>query len=199
MTFHGSSRADEKVIAHIHESPKIMILPLFVLAAGSIGAGFIGYGVMVENGDFWGQSIFVASSHHAMENAHHVPLWVKGLPITFAAIGIALAYVFYIRSPDIPAKISRSVKVLYYFLLNKWYFDEVYDWLIVRPVRRLGFGLWKSGDGDLIDGVGPNGIAAGVINLSKRASDMQSGYIYHYAFAMLIGVALSVTWYIYLG
>lgn len=199
MTFHGASRADEKVIAHIHESPKIMVLPLFVLAAGSIAAGFIGYGVMISDGDFWGQSIFVASSHHALENVHHVPLWVKGLPLTVAALGIALAYLFYIRCPYIPEKMSKSAKGLYYFLLNKWYFDEFYMWLIVRPAKRLGFGLWKSGDGDLIDGVGPNGIAAGVINLSRRASNIQSGYIYHYAFAMLIGIALSVTWYIYLG
>jgi NADH-quinone oxidoreductase subunit L len=80
--------------------------------------------------------------------------------------------------------------------LNKWYFDDFYDWLIVKPIKRLGLGLWKSGDGDLIDGVGPDGIAAAVVNLSRRASNIQSGYIYHYAFAMLIGIALLVTWYI---
>ncbi len=106
MTFHGASRADEKVIAHIHESPKIMLLPLFVLAAGSIAGGFIGYDVMISNGDFWGQSIFVALSHHALENVHHVPLWVKGLPLAVAALGIAIAYLFYIRCPYIPEKIS---------------------------------------------------------------------------------------------
>ena len=199
MTFHGTSRADEKVIAHIHESPKTMIVPLFILAAGSIATGFIGYGVMVSNHEFWGQSIFVASSHQALQHVHHVPLWVKGLPIFVSVTGIALAYVFYIRLPYIPGKISKVARWLYSFLLNKWYFDDLYAWLVVRPAKRLGFGLWKSGDGALIDGVGPNGISAGVISLSRRASNMQSGYIYHYAFAMLIGIALSVTWYIYLG
>ena len=196
MTFHGGSRADEKVVAHIHESPKVMILPLFVLAAGSIGAGYIGYGMADLNSEFWGQSIFVASSHQALENAHHVPIWVKMLPVALAVIGIGLAYLLYIRFPGMPEKIVRSTQGLYYFLLNKWYFDEFYDWLIVRPTKRLGLGLWKSGDGDLIDGIGPDGIAATVINLSRRASKIQTGYIYHYAFAMLIGIALLVTWYV---
>ena len=196
MTFHGASRADEKVVAHIHESPKVMILPLFVLAAGSIGAGYIGYGMADLNSEFWGQSIFVASSHQALGNAHHVPIWVKMLPVALAVIGIGLAYLLYIRFPGMPEKIVRSTQGLYYFLLNKWYFDEFYDWLIVRPTKRLGLGLWKSGDGDLIDGIGPDGIAATVINLSRRASRIQTGYIYHYAFAMLIGIALLVTWYV---
>ena len=196
MTFHGESRADEKVVAHIHESSKVMLLPLFVLAAGSIGAGYVGYNMTDLNSDFWGQSIFVASSHQALENLHHVPVWVKVLPITLAIVGIVLAYLLYIRFPKAPAKIVVSTRGLYYFLLNKWYFDEFYDWLIVKPIKRLGLGLWKSGDGDLIDGVGPDGIAAAVVNLSRRASNIQSGYIYHYAFAMLIGIALLVTWYI---
>ena len=196
MTFHGESRADEKVVAHIHESSKVMVLPLFVLAAGSIGAGYVGYNMTDLNSDFWGQSIFVASSHQALENLHHVPVWVKVLPITLAIVGIVLAYLLYIRFPNAPAKIVVSTRGLYYFLLNKWYFDEFYDWLIVKPIKRLGLGLWKSGDGDLIDGVGPDGIAAAVVNLSRRASNIQSGYIYHYAFAMLIGIALLVTWYI---
>ncbi|MFP6717939.1 MAG: NADH-quinone oxidoreductase subunit L, partial [Alphaproteobacteria bacterium] len=196
MTFHGESRADEKVVAHIHESSKVMVLPLFVLAAGSIGAGYVGYNMTDLNSDFWGQSIFVASSHQALENLHHVPVWVKVLPITLAIVGIVLAYLLYIRFPNAPAKIAVSTRGLYYFLLNKWYFDEFYDWLIVKPIKRLGLGLWKSGDGDLIDGVGPDGIAAAVVNLSRRASNIQSGYIYHYAFAMLIGIALLVTWYI---
>ena len=196
MTFHGESRADEKVVAHIHESSKVMVLPLFVLAAGSIGAGYVGYNMTDLNSDFWGQSIFVASSHQALENLHRVPVWVKVLPITLAIVGIVLAYLLYIRFPNAPAKIVVSTRGLYYFLLNKWYFDEFYDWLIVKPIKRLGLGLWKSGDGDLIDGVGPDGIAAAVVNLSRRASNIQSGYIYHYAFAMLIGIALLVTWYI---
>ena len=198
MTFHGAPRADERVMAHVHESPKMIILPLFVLAAGAVAAGWLGSDMVDPDSDFWGASIVVLGDN-VLEAAHHVPLWVKLTPLVLGVIGIAMAVWMYILNPALPARLAGASRGLYLFLLNKWYFDELYDRIFVNPAKRLGLGLWKSGDGDVIDGVGPDGIAAAVINLSRRASRLQTGYIYHYAFAMLVGVALLVTWYMFTG
>ena len=195
MTFHGKPRADEKVMAHVHESPKVMLAPLFVLAAGAIAAGYFGLGLVDATGSYWGGAIVMAEGHTALADAHHVPIWAKYLPLVLGIAGIALAYLLYILRPDLPARLAGSVGGLYRFLLNKWYFDELYDRIFVEPAKRLGTGLWKAGDGALIDGVGPDGIAAAVVDLARRASRLQTGYIYHYAFAMLIGLAILVTWY----
>ena len=108
--------------------------------------------------------------------------------------GLITAYVFYIARPETPAELARRHEPLYAFLLNKWYFDELYDFLFVKPAQRLGRFLWKKGDGWLIDGFGPDGISARVIDVTSRVVKLQSGYLYHYAFAMLIGVAAFVTW-----
>ena len=199
LTFHGRPRADEKVMAHVHESPMVMIAPLVVLAIGAVLAGFIGYEVFVGHDQkaFWGASIVIAGHHDPLEAAHHVPLWVKLAPIVVAFAGIALAWYFYIRSPDLPRRTAERFRALYLFFYNKWYFDELYDRIFVRPAFYLGRGLWKTGDGALIDGVGPDGVAAATRALSIRASRLQTGYVYHYAFAMLIGVVALVTWYLY--
>jgi len=198
MTFHGRPRADDKVMAHVHESPKVMLVPLIVLALGAVFAGAIGYYQFVGEGmeSFWGDSVLVLPGNESIEAAHHVPLLVKLAPLGAAAIGIALAYLMYMRRPDLPALIAGRVRALYLFLLNKWYFDEAYDLLFVRFANYLGYGLWKSGDGALIDGVGPDGVAAAALNLARRASRLQTGYVYHYAFAMLIGVVALVSWYL---
>ena len=198
MTFHGKPRADEKVMAHVHESPWVMVVPLILLAAGALGAGYIGYagiGLVDAAGTYWGDSIVMLEGHDALANAHHVPAWAKYLPLGLAVGGIAVAYVLYIRSPELPGRMANAARGLYLFLLNKWYFDELYDRIFVEPAKKLGTGLWKSGDGSLIDGVGPDGIAAAVVDVARRASRLQSGYVYHYAFAMLVGVAILVTWY----
>jgi len=199
MTFHGKPRADEKVMAHVHESPKVMILPLLVLAAGAVLAGYIGYESFVghDAARFWGESLLVLDSHPALENAHHVPTWVKLAPLVVGIAGIALAYVFYIAAPDLPGRMAERFRAIYLFVLNKWYFDELYDFLFVRPAFVLGRGFWKSGDGALIDGVGPDGIAAATLDIARRATRLQSGYLYHYAFAMLIGVVVLITWYLF--
>jgi NADH-quinone oxidoreductase subunit L len=198
LTFHGTPRADEHTMAHVHESPLVMTIPLGVLALGAIVTGFLGYDYFV--GDklkaFWGQSILVLPAHHALEGAHHVPAWVAILPIIVAVVGIAVAYVCYMMRTDLPAKVASAFRPVYVLLLNKWYFDELYDWLFVRPARALGRGLWKEGDGSIIDGLGPDGIASLARNIAQRASALQSGYVYHYAFAMLIGVVALVTWYL---
>ncbi|MEE8351095.1 MAG: NADH-quinone oxidoreductase subunit L, partial [Rhodospirillales bacterium] len=111
--------------------------------------------------------------------------------------GIALAYLFYLLAPSIPAMIAGRFRAVYLFLLNKWYFDELYDRLFVKPAFYLGREFWKTGDGSLIDGVGPDGISAAVRHLAKRAGALQTGYLYHYAFAMLAGVVVLVTWYLF--
>ena len=199
MTFHGAPRADERTMAHVHESPRSMITPLVVLAVGAVFSGMLGYRYFVGGGmdAFWGESILVLPGHDALANAHHAPLWVIALPIAVALAGIALAYWFYMVRPAIPSALAARFARLYRFLLNKWYFDELYDRLFVRPAHRIGRGLWKEGDGTLIDGLGPDGLSAVARTLARRASMLQSGYVYHYAFAMLIGVAAFVTWYLY--
>jgi NADH-quinone oxidoreductase subunit L len=199
MTFHGAPRADETVMAHVHESPKIMLIPLMLLAVGACFAGYIGYEHFVGHNasDFWQSAIYIAPNHTALADAHHVPLWVKLSPLAVGAGGIALATVLYVMAPDWPARIAARFQGLYQFLLNKWYFDELYDALFVRPAFRLGQGLWKTGDGTVIDGIGPDGIATTMRNIARRAGALQSGYLYHYAFAMLIGVVVLITFYLF--
>ena len=198
MTFHGAPRADETTMAHVHESPMVMVLPLVVLAAGACLAGVLAYDLMVGHhmAEFWGKSIVVLEHHKAMENAHHVPLWVKLLPLVVGVAGIAMAYVFYMFAPGIPGAIAARFQGIYQFLLNKWYFDELYDKVFVKPSFYLGRNLWKTGDGTLIDGLGPDGVSAAVKNIARRASALQTGYLYHYAFAMLAGIVVLVTWYL---
>ena len=198
MTFHGAPRADEKVMAHVHESPKVMTIPLVLLAIGSVVAGYLGVrlGMVDPGGAFWNGSLFVLAEHDALAAAHDVPGWVVLLPTIVAAVGIGLAFVMYMRMPDLPRLLAERVRPLYLFVLNKWYFDELYDAVFVKPANYIGRGLWKSGDGALIDGVGPDGVAAAALNLARRAARLQTGYLYHYAFAMLIGVAALVTWYL---
>lgn len=198
LTFHGKPRADEHVMAHVHESPAVMTVPLLVLSAGALFAGWVGYESFVGEGmeHFWAKAIFLASEHEAMHNAHHVPEIIALIPTIVAVSGIALSYALYMFAPSVPAKIAAQFQGLYKFLLNKWYFDELYDRIFIKPALWLGYGMWKGGDGALIDGVGPDGVAAATRDIAKRISALQSGFLYHYAFAMLIGVAGFITWYI---
>jgi NADH-quinone oxidoreductase subunit L len=199
MTFHGESRADEKVMAHVHESPKSMTIPLIVLAVGAVFAGYVGFDLFVGDkmAGFWGKSILVLPGHDALANAHHVPTWVKLAPLVVGVVGIGIAYYMYMVKTDLPAAVAARFGPLYRFLYNKWYFDELYDRILVRPAFYLGHQLWREGDGTLIDGLGPDGVAAVTRNLAARASRLQTGYVYHYAFAMLIGVVGLVSLYLY--
>ncbi len=198
MTFHGRTRAAPEVFAHAHEAPPVMLVPIAVLAAGAVLSGWLAFDVFVGEGqaEFWGPSIVMLAEPSVLEAAHEVPEWVAVLPSVLAAAGIAIAFLFYIAWPGVPARLAGATQGLYLFLLNKWYFDELYDIVFVRPAFTIGRGLWKAGDGLLIDGVGPDGVAAATRNLAARASRLQSGYVYHYAFAMLIGVVALVTWYL---
>ncbi len=199
MTFHGESKADEKTLAHVHESPRVMLAPLFVLAFGAVFAGWLGYDYFAGDAmaAFWGDSIFVRPGTDPIAAAHHVPLWVKIIPVAVGVAGIAGAYYAYMVRPDLPGALAARLPRLYRFLLAKWYFDELYDAVFVRPAHRLGRRLWKDGDGAVIDGVGPDGVAAAARYLARRVAALQSGYIYHYAFAMLVGVAGIVTWHLF--
>ena len=144
--------------------------------------------------EFWRTALFTLESNHILEEIHHVPFWVKLAPFVAMLAGLGLAWQFYIRSPQMPKDLAARHRGLYAFLLNKWYFDELFDFLFVRPAKRIGTFLWKTGDGLVIDGLGPDGISARVVDVTNRVVRLQSGYLYHYAFAMLIGVAALVTW-----
>jgi NADH-quinone oxidoreductase subunit L len=198
MTFHGKPRADEETMHHVHESPWVMLIPLFVLAAGAIFAGyfaeeyFVGHG----RGEFWKNSILVLPGHDSIGAAEENSALIDYLPLVAALAGIAVAYFCYVMRPGIPSALALRFRALYLFLLNKWYFDELYDRLFVKSAFSLGDGLWKTGDGMIIDGLGPDGIAATTRELAREASRLQTGYVYHYAFAMLIGVVALVTWYL---
>jgi NADH-quinone oxidoreductase subunit L len=134
-----------------------------------------------------------------LDEVHHLtvqaPL-VKYSPTIAMLLGFLTAYYFYILNPAWPAAMAERKGPLYSFFYNKWYFDELYDFLFVRPAKWLGYTLWKRGDGWLIDGFGPDGIAARVLDTTSQVVRLQTGYIYWYAFVMLIGVAAAVTFFI---
>ncbi|ESZ72632.1 NADH:ubiquinone oxidoreductase subunit L [Mesorhizobium sp. L103C119B0] len=196
MTFHGEPRASHDVMHHVHESPPVMLVPLFILAAGALFAGVIFHGAFIGEAyaEFWKASLFTLPDNHILHDIHELPLWVELAPFVAMIIGFAVAWKFYIRSPELPRSVAANHRLLYAFLLNKWYFDELYDVLFVRPAKALGRFLWKTGDGTIIDGLGPDGISARVVDVTDRVVKLQTGYLYHYAFAMLIGVAALVTW-----
>ncbi len=198
MTFHGEPRAGEETMHHAHESPWVMVIPLLVLATGAALFGFVGYDFFVghERASFWKSSILVLPQLDSLAKVEEIPRLVRYMPLVFGLLGIATAYVFYIVDKTIPVRLAARLRALYLFLLNKWYFDEFYDWLFVRPAMIIGDGLWKSGDGAVIDGLGPDGVAAVTRDLARQASRLQTGYLYHYAFAMMIGLVALVTWYL---
>jgi NADH-quinone oxidoreductase subunit L len=198
LAFHGKPRASAEVMAHVHESPTVMTLPLLVLAIGAIFSGWLGYELFVGINwqQFWGDSIFILPTHTAMENAHHVPVWVKMLPIVLAASGVILAVICYVFFTGLPARIAGLFRPLYMFFFNKWYFDELYDLIFVKPALRIGHFFWVRGDRDTIDGFGPDGMSALVYRISGACSRIQTGFVFHYAFAMLIGVVVLISWYV---
>jgi NADH-quinone oxidoreductase subunit L len=196
MTFFGKPRASADVMHHVHESPMVMLLPLAILSLGALFAGLIFHGAFYGEGyaEFWKGALFTLPENEILELHEHVPVWVHLAPFTAMAVGFLVAWWMYIKSPDLPGKLAAQHHVLYRFLLNKWYFDELYDILFVRSAKALGRFLWKKGDVAVIDHYGPNGVAARVVDVTNRVVRLQTGYLYHYAFAMLIGVAALVTW-----
>jgi NADH-quinone oxidoreductase subunit L len=208
MTFEGRFKsADHRHDAHeevehhpvrreeVHESPWTMMVPLYVLSAGALfaGAGFAYWFIGGGAEHFWHGSI------RLHEGEHEMPLWVLLAPFVASLLGLAIAYYYYIRHPELPPRIAAKRSLIYLFLYNKWYFDELYDLIFVKPAMRLARILWKTGDERIIDGLGPDGISARVLDATRGAVRLQTGYVYHYAFAMLMGAAALVTWFLFYG
>ncbi|HET7879485.1 MAG TPA: NADH-quinone oxidoreductase subunit L [Acetobacteraceae bacterium] len=193
MTFHGKPRADHQVMEHVHESPLVMLVPLFVLAAGALVAGFLLHSHFIGEGwqEFWDGSIFNAPDNHTIARLEDVPLWVDATPTVVGLLGIATAYVMYMLYPLLPIQLANRFRGIYLFLLNKWYFDELYDAVFVQPAIRLARVFWQIGDATIIDGV-PNGLAEITVDGSRQAVRIQTGSLAVYAFVMLIGVVLLV-------
>jgi len=228
MTFHGKYRGDQHTFDHAHESPKVMLVPLGLLALGAVLAGAVFYKYFMGNaGDFWHGALpskygadhaaiapeyLMAAAEGAsdayntvkhtgpfsffLNSFHGYPRWVLFLPLLVSLSGLVVAALMYMRGEGAEKHI-RNVKEtggspLYNFLLNKWYIDEIYDATIVKGARKLGDIFWKIGDIKIIDGLGPNGVAAFAAGAAKRLSKIQSGYLYHYAFVMLLGVAVII-------
>jgi NADH-quinone oxidoreductase subunit L len=180
---------------HPHESPWVMLIPLVVLALGAVFADFVFHDQFIgpEGGlEFWKGAL--AFNSHLMHASHEVPTWVKFAPFTVMILGFAIAWMSYIRHTDWPRRFVAQFGVLHDFLLHKWYFDELYDILFVKPAFATGRVLWKVGDVGIIDRFGPNGLAALVVQGNKVTRRLQSGYLYTYALVMLIGLAAAATW-----
>jgi NADH-quinone oxidoreductase subunit L len=194
---HGHGHGDGQA----HESPLVMLIPLAILGLGAVFAGvafrrwFIGEGYS----EFWRNSLFLGQEKHVLAEMEHVPALVSLSPTVFMIFGLLIAIYFYVVDRKAPERLAATFPALYRFLLNKWYFDELYDFLFVRPSFAIGRALWKDGDGAVIDGLGPDGVSARVLDVTRAAVRLQSGYIYQYAFAMLLGAAAFATWYLFLG
>jgi len=194
LTFHGKPRADHHTMEHVHESPAVMLVPLLLLAVGAVFAGavfapsFIGH----HWEEFWNGAIVNAAHNHIMHHVHEVPGWVPLAPTIVGLGGIALAYVMYMFAPSLPGALANALPGVHRFLLNKWYFDELYDAIFVRPAQALARGFWKIGDVRIIDGV-PNGLAASVAGAARQAVALQTGRVASYAFTMIVGLVLLVS------
>jgi NADH-quinone oxidoreductase subunit L len=191
-TFHGkynNTMSFEKV----HESGPVMLIPLFLLALGAIFSGYVFHGIFIgENTQFWGKAIFFLK-----QTAHgHPPLWLLILIPTLVILAIPLSFILFLKRKDIVEGFINNNRPFYNFLVKKWYFDELYDLIFVKSFRGIGTFLWQRGDVKTIDAYGPDGVAKVVKNLSDKASSIQSGYLYHYATVILIGVILIVSFLI---
>ncbi|MGA3309354.1 MAG: NADH-quinone oxidoreductase subunit L [Xanthobacteraceae bacterium] len=199
-TFHGEPH-DRHHYEAAHESATVMLVPLALLAIGSLVVGwlFLNSFTGAGAGEFFRESLKVGFGNTVLDDMEHVPLLTSLAPTIMMIGGFLVAWLFYIRRPYLPEALARNQHVLYRFLLNAWYFDRIYDFLFVRPTMWLGRFLWKDGDGVVIDGLGPDGISARVLDVTRNVVRLQTGYLYHYAFAMLIGVAACVTWFMFAG
>ena len=197
LTFNGKSNISTEIFSKIHESPKVMLFPLFILSIFTIFSGvyFVDYFMYHDYQYLWQSSIYLSENNHVIESIHYVPKWVKYSPLVMMVIGLITAVIFYLLYPKVPKFLSSKFNPLYKFLLNKWYFDEIYEFIFIRNISRIGNFLSNFGDKRIIDGLGPDGISLRVMDIAKQMSRIQTGYIYHYAFAMLIGLMLFITYF----
>ena len=193
-TFHGEYNNKSIKIEDTHESPLVMLIPLILLSIGAIFAGFIFKELFIgSNGiNFWNDSIFFLKP---LSN-EHPPLWFLIFTPVLVILSIPISYYLFIKNKKLPNQIATINKPLYEFLLNKWYFDELYDFLFVRPSKKIGLFLWKFFDLKIVDGFGPDGISAIIKKCSIKANKFQSGFIYQYAFVMLLGFSALLTFLI---
>ncbi|MDI9349319.1 MAG: NADH-quinone oxidoreductase subunit L [Candidatus Symbiobacter sp.] len=204
LAFHGPSRAGEHTMAHVHESPWVMLLPLFVLAAGALLLGYYGEEWFVGEArrDFWQHVLVASPDHDALVKADMLygtsllSGWRMILPSLAGGAGILVAFLLYVIFPGWPHRIVNMFAPVHRFFYHKWYFDELYDFLFVQPAQKLGRFLWQTGDVKTIDRFGPDGIAAVTRLGSRFVSGWQTGYVYHYAFAMLIGLVAIISWFL---
>ena len=200
MTFHGKPRADEKTMDHVHESPFVMTLPLFVLAIGALFSGWYFYDYFVgyeDRGAFWQASLFVLPANDTVAAAHYVPMWVKKAPLVAAVSGIVIATLIYGFGGGFARWIARVFKPIHVILFNKYYFDELYHYIFQRPAIALGKIFFVGGDQKVINGLGPDGFAFLSKTGGNLLSRIQTGFIYHYAFVMMIGLVAIVSWIFY--
>jgi len=192
---HQDAHGDGTAGYHPHESPINMLIPLGVLSLGAVFAGMLFNHQFIypeEGAAFWKGSL--AFNEHLMHAAHEVPLWVMWMPFTVMAIGLFLAWNSYIRNTTLPARFVAQFSLLHKFLFHKWYFDELYNFLFVKPAFAIGRFFWKRGDEGTIDRFGPNGVAALIQGGTRLAVRLQSGYVYGYAFVMLLGLVGLASW-----
>ncbi len=182
-----------------HESPLSMLIPICVLAIGAVFAGFVfaPYFIGERFSEFWGQSIFIGADNHVMHSYEEVALWVHLAPLAVTLLGMALAWYYYVARPDLPKKMAANDGPIWNFLYHKWYFDEIYQATFVKLTKALGDLFWKVGDIRIIDGLGPNGFAWTALASARKLVKTQTGYVYHYAFFMFLGVAGLLTWVVF--
>ena len=193
-TFHGEYNNKSIKIEETHESPLVMLVPLIILSIGAIFAGFLFKDLFIshDTNNFWAQSIFFLEPL----STEHPPIWFLLLTPILVLISIPVAYYLFVKNKSIPEEIVKINRPLYEFLVNKWYFDELYDYIIVNPSKKIGLFLWKICDVKIIDGLGPDGISSIIKKVSLKANKFQSGFIYQYAFVMLIGFSALLTYLI---
>jgi len=193
-TFHGEYNNKSIKIEETHESPLVMLVPLIILSIGAIFAGFLFKDLFIshDTNNFWAQSIFFLEPL----STEHPPIWFLLLTPILVLISIPFAYYLFVKNKSVPEEIVKINRPLYEFLVNKWYFDELYDYIIVNPSKKIGLFLWKICDVKIIDGFGPDGISSIIKKASLKANKFQSGFIYQYAFVMLIGFSALLTYLI---
>ena len=190
-TFHGSYNNKSIKIEETHESPLVMLLPLIILSIGAIFAGFI-FKELFFDTNFWGNSIFFLEPL----SEEHPPMWFLLLTPILVCSSIPISYYLFVKNKDLPNSIVEINKPLYNFLVNKWYFDELYEILFIKSSKKIGLFLWKFFDVKIIDGFGPDGVSSLIKKFSIKANKFQSGYIYQYAFIMLLGFSALLTFLI---
>ncbi len=179
-----------------HESPWVMLVPLLVLSVGAVFAGFIFQDLFVgkEQAEFWRGAIFTARDNHVLIEEERLPFWEAWSPVFQGVVGLLIAAYFYVWREGLAARMAARKGPLWTFLYNKWFFDELYNLVFVKGAKALGDLFWKGGDQKIIDGLGPNGAAWASLASAKKLVRTQTGYVYHYAFVMLLGVAGLLTW-----